>query len=258
MVIALPCAFRRGGKAEQLFGVFGDDVAFEVDHIAADALGQRRLLVGVRDGRDGQARLGHARNGEADAVDGDRALLHDVAQDVGIRVDGVPDGGIVTLDARNRARRVDVPGDEVPAEAPVGRHRALQVDVASRRERAERGALERLVHDVCREGLGGDARGGQAHAVRGDAVADLHVVKDLWRLDLERGGPRAACDALDGADGLDDAGEHQRTTSLSTSRSSPRRSTLLMRSSRASAGDAKPCPPTGVFACAPPKNLGAR
>ena len=82
-------------------------------------------------------------DGEADAVDGDRALLDDVAQQlgrhadlqVGRRVDDLADG-------------VDVALHEVAAEAVLEADRPLEVDRVARRQVAEVGAGEGLVGDV--------------------------------------------------------------------------------------------------------------
>ena len=76
-------------------------------------------------------------DGEARAVDGDRALLDHVAEDLVGRVD--PDAPCRRPPAstrRTRADAVDVPLDVVPAERLAGPQRGLDVDASTRREAA--------------------------------------------------------------------------------------------------------------------------
>ena len=69
-------------RAEETFDVLGEDVDFEVDGIAGLLGAQRGDGERVRDDGDVErpSSSRRAADGEADAVDGDRALLDDVAQ----------------------------------------------------------------------------------------------------------------------------------------------------------------------------------
>src|SRR5688572_17489839 len=69
---------------EKSFHVLGGDVHLEVHGVAGALVAQRRHLHRVRDHRDTEAVVVHHGDGEADAIDGDRALLHDVAEDAAI------------------------------------------------------------------------------------------------------------------------------------------------------------------------------
>ena len=102
-------------------------------------------------------------DGEARAVDGDRALLDHVAEELGRRVE--PDArpvDVVGLDAAHRPDRVDVALDVVAAERLAGTQRGLDVDARPGRKTPERGARERLGHDVERDPAVRDRDGGEA------------------------------------------------------------------------------------------------
>src|SRR3982751_4845666 len=69
--------------AEKLLHVLGDHVDLEVDRIA-DRLGSEDgQLERGRDQADGERVGGQLHDGQRDAVDGDRALLHDVPGELG-------------------------------------------------------------------------------------------------------------------------------------------------------------------------------
>ena len=78
---------------------------------------------------------------EADAVDGDRPLLDDVARQVAAgsvnRTTSQRSPGVALRDRRGA---VDVALDDVPAEPADGRHGALEVDPVARAQGAEAGA----------------------------------------------------------------------------------------------------------------------
>src|SRR5947209_12869868 len=72
----------------ELLHVFGEDVNLEVDLASGLRLPQRRPLERLRDQRDGEPAVADRADRQRDAVDGDRALLHHVAQQPGVGVDG--------------------------------------------------------------------------------------------------------------------------------------------------------------------------
>src|SRR5207248_1139717 len=152
---------------EQLLDVLADQIDLEV-HVRELALaGERGRDLRVRDDRDLEAAPVDAVDGEADAVDGDRALLDDVAQHVGSGADREVEGLAARAHFIDAADAVDVAGDQVAAQAIAEAHRALEVDLRARFVLAERGALERLG-----AGLDGDAAAlggghGEADAVDG-------------------------------------------------------------------------------------------
>ena len=147
-------------------------------------------------------------DGERDPVDGDRALLDDVCRQAGWEreVDRLPT-------VPGRARRdgggaVDVALDDVAAEPAVGGHRALEVDAVARSERAQAAAGERLGHDVDREAGRVVLGHGEADAVDGDGGAVRRVADDEGSVDAQHGRVGAVLDRRDGAQLLDDSGEH--------------------------------------------------
>ena len=153
---------------------------------------------------------------EARPVDGDRALLDDVAEELGRRVE--PDAAAVALglDAADGADAVDVPLDVVAAERLAGPERRLDVDARARREAAERGARERLGHGVeARSAPSPTGDRGQAAAADRDRVADGRAARRLGRLDLEPHPVAARLERGDAADLAHDPREHARAGSSS-------------------------------------------
>ena len=148
-------------------------------------------------------------------------------------------------------------GHDVPAEAAVGGHGPLQVHPAARAEVGQGGAVQGFVHHVGGKGRGGEGGGGEAHAVHGDAVAQVNVLQDHLGLDLQHGAVAALADALDGSHLFHNAGKHQASTSLSMSRSCPSQVRVGAFRRIAWSGWGKPCPPTGDLAVSPPRSLGA-
>src|SRR5688500_19347014 len=65
--------------AEHALDVLRDDIDLDVDGLGLAQRRERRPLRGVRDDRDLERLRGDRRDGEADAVDRDEALLDDVA-----------------------------------------------------------------------------------------------------------------------------------------------------------------------------------
>src|SRR3954449_10877014 len=64
----------------ELLHVFGEDVNLEVDLASGLRLPQRRPLERLRDQRDGEPVVADLAHRQRHAVDGDRALLHHIAQ----------------------------------------------------------------------------------------------------------------------------------------------------------------------------------
>jgi hypothetical protein len=130
---------------------------------------QRRDRGGVRD--DGhRERVGGGRHdGEADAVDRDRALLHHVAHEV--RRGCAPAGRALVAAPRRRRRRGPAPGGR-----RGGRPAAPNApgSAATRRDSVQAGAGERLLADIGHPPAGALLDQGEAAAVDRDRVAQ-HV-----------------------------------------------------------------------------------
>ena len=137
-------------------------------------------------------------------------LSHDVAQDLGGRGDLDRDRAVGLRRAgADGADRVDVALHEVAAE-PVGEpHRAFEVHAVADRQRADRGAGERLGDGIRGEAPLAQRHHGEAAAVHRDRRAELGVVEHRGGRELQA---RAVLDRLDRAHRaqlLDDPREHQ-------------------------------------------------
>src|SRR3954467_4907556 len=97
----------------ELLHVFGEDVHLEVDGSPLPRRAERRALEGLRDQRDREPVVADLRDGQRDPVDGDRALLHDVAQQRRLGVDADHAGEALLADLAHDAQPVDVTLDDV-------------------------------------------------------------------------------------------------------------------------------------------------
>src|SRR5256885_47575 len=126
---------------QQSLYVFGDHVDFQVDGVSRFLASEAGDLGGVRDDGNGEAIVEQLNHGQAATVDGDRALLDDVAQ----QLLGRPDAQIGSR-RHDLSDAVDVALDDVATEAVVDSHWAFQVDDVTRLQVPEVRALQRLVH----------------------------------------------------------------------------------------------------------------
>ena len=173
------------------------------------AAAQRGAGEGLGDQADGEPVGAGLDDGEADAVHGDRALVDQVAAELGRHrhVDDLP--VLAGRAGGDDADAVDVTLDDVAAE-PGGRgDRALEVDLVARLDAGEAGLVERLLHDVGGPRVAVALGDGQAAAVDGDRVAQPGVREDVLGMDGEPDGITLVLDPGDGAELLDDPGEHQ-------------------------------------------------
>src|SRR2546423_2834870 len=145
-VVALMTASYRGSGSRpgEALDVFRQDVGLEIDRGARLESAKRRLGKRVRNERDREADRVERRDRQRDSVDGDRALLHAVAQDVGRRVDPDPTSVALRLHRTHVADPVDVPLDVVATERLAGANRLLEVHFVAEPLRTR----DRLVADV--------------------------------------------------------------------------------------------------------------
>src|SRR3954453_23206770 len=191
----------------ELLHVLGEDVDLEVDGSPLPRRAERRALEGLRDQRDREPVLADLRDGQRDPVDGDRALLHDVAQQRGLGVDDHDAREALLADLAHDAESVDVALDDVAAETVGGPQRRLEVDPRVRLHAPERRAPQRLVHHVGAEQLAAaHPHGGQADAVDRDGVA-LAQLAGQRRAHGQAHAVAGLVDPVDGAEVLDEAGE---------------------------------------------------
>src|SRR5882724_6609369 len=138
-------------RSHQALDVLGHQVDLQV-HRGARTLDPESGH-GSRVGDQGEleGRVVDPGHGETDTVDGDRALLHHVAEDGVPRRHHHPGGTVGQVDPfGDLADAVDVTLDDVAAE-PVGEADGpLEVHAVPRRQGAETGAAQRLLHGIGR------------------------------------------------------------------------------------------------------------
>ena len=238
-------------EREQALDVLGDDVDLEVHEVAGALVAEGRDLRGVRDDGDGEAVVAAVDDGQADAVDGDRALLDDVAQQAGRR--GTRRSGAASTISPTPSTW---PCTRWPPRRSLEADRALEVHgVAgpqSARGRCGRRSRRRRRPPTSRRRAADD---GEAAAVDRDRVAEL-------RRRRARCGRRCAGGRRRGrrrAELLDDAGEHQAGSSVEIERG--RRRGERPRSggrARRRRWSARPARRTAARASSPPNSAGAR
>src|SRR5439155_61594 len=236
---------------QQSFDVLGHDVDLHVDAPAPALPAERGDGHGVWDHGHGEPVVEWLHDREAAPIDGDRALLHDVADELGGHAHPEVGRGLDDL-----TDGVDVALHEMPADTVCQPQRALEVHGVTRAQVVEVGAREGLVDCVRLPPPRPDLGDGHAAAVDRDRVADLRVLTRQRGVEAEA----AAVARLDPAQLLDYPGEHDSpvTGASSTLRSPPSCSTDSMRPRHTSAIVAAPGPANSGRESSPPDNAGAR
>ena len=107
----------------------------------------------MRDETDGKVRRADRRHGKADAVEGNRALLDNPAQNLCIGGDCHENCISLLAHGSYLPHAVDVPADEMSAHARRRQQRPLQIERCAACQLRERGAPHRLGHHVGRKAL---------------------------------------------------------------------------------------------------------
>ena len=189
--------------------MLGDHVHLEVDPVAGLPAAERGAGEGLGDQAHREAVVPGLHDGEADAVDRDRPLVHQVAGQVGgqAHLDDLPVLAGSTAD--DGADSVHVALDDVAAEPGLRGHRTLEVDPVAGLDTAQARLVERLLHDVGGPRVAVALGDGQAAAVDGDRVAEPGVGQHVLGVDGQPEGVALVLDPGHGAELLDDPGEHQ-------------------------------------------------
>src|SRR6185437_7366269 len=203
------------GTSDELFHVLGDHVDLEV-YLGAGLLdAERGALERLGDEADLEPVVADGGDREADAVDGDGALVHDVPGQARGQADPDDLPVLLGVTADHGAGAVGVPLDEMAAEPVLEADRALQVDLGAGGDGLKAGVPEGLPHHVGgkaeRGGPGADERGdGQTDAAHADRVAGPGVLRHYLAADMDTGEIAEMLDRLDLAEVLHDAGEQPR------------------------------------------------
>jgi hypothetical protein len=192
-------AFGSDVAGEQPLDVLRQHVDLDV-HVVAGLLGaQRRDRGGVRDDGDRERVDGGGHDGETDAVDRDRSLLHHVPHEC----DGDADAQIGHW-LQHLPDAVDVTLHQVAAEAIGQPYRTLQVQRRPDCDAVQAGACERLVAHVGFPPVGALLDDRQAATVDRDRVAEVCVLEH----DRGRDPYARSVQRLDAADLFHDSCEH--------------------------------------------------
>src|SRR5215469_3732844 len=167
---------RCAARVEQAFDVFREDVDFDVDGVVGDHC----VDIGVRVGEGDDGDVGDAfvavpaSDGKADAVDGDGAFFRDIAAQILREANGEPPIFAFRDEARDTADSVDVTLYEMPADAGCCGERTFEIYVLASFFFAEGGSTQRFAGKIGGAGMRVAFYDGEAAAVDGDAVAELH------------------------------------------------------------------------------------
>src|ERR1035437_214109 len=157
-----------------LLDIFSDYIAFKIYRIAGSTFAQIGVRVGIGDDGDLRDAIFPARDGEADAVDGDRAFADDIAGEIFRDFDGQPPAVAFALQFGDPADRVNVAENEVTAEFFSGGERLLEVDERAGfqgvRCCAEGSLSDRFSGEIGGKTFCGEGNHGEAAAVYRDAL----------------------------------------------------------------------------------------
>lgn len=159
--------------------VLSEDVKFDVYARAYLDVAEVGVLEGVRNDGDLERVGSGVAHGERHAIDGDRALVDgDISAAAHLLVGGIAEAEVPAAvgigDIVAHGGGVHMPLDDVPVQAPVHHHGALEVDQVAGLQGSEVGARDGLgnSHHVVGRGSGVDGDHGEAHAIVSDRLVD--------------------------------------------------------------------------------------
>ncbi len=165
------------------------------------------VFPGVRSDPEHAPREPEFRDGEGNAIDGQRAFVH--AQEVDVRRQGNPDNVILAAGFQpgDPAGGIHMALHEVPAESVAHHHRALEVDARPGTEFAQRGDPQRRASrsndaPARRQRIDGETAAVDGHGVAGLEFGGERQIEGQPRL-LARGFQRD-----NGANGFNESCEH--------------------------------------------------
>src|SRR5690606_551619 len=203
------CGFGGFVAEQQTLDITRQHVNLQVDPPPGAIVSHDGFHQGVR--HDGQLELRAVDrvHRQAGAIYGDRALVGDVLGQLARRANLELHGAGIVLAGHHLADTIDVAADQMAAQAAGRRQGLFQVDRAAGLQVDETGACQCLATDIGPKAVAGQFHGGQAHAVDGDAVAEL----DVAQVQLAGGhiNPHITAlgrDRANAADGFDYSCEH--------------------------------------------------
>ena len=113
---------------EQFFYIFSNNIGLKIDQIPRFAFAEDGYLGSMRNDGNRKGCLVCFGYGQADAVDGNRTLFHDIAQDGRGSCNGILDCVVILLNVCNGPRAVHMTGYDVSAKSSVCRHCTFQID----------------------------------------------------------------------------------------------------------------------------------
>ena len=174
-------AYRRILQLLQAGDVFAEDVEFQVDDGAHTDVAEVGVLEGVGDDGHLEGVAGGVADGEADAIDGDGALVDGEVALLGhLAVFGIFEGevgGAVSIVHRNTTGRfIHMALNDMSVETAVHQHGAFYIHFIADLQQTEVRAVEGLLHGGDRIGTILDGDDGEADAIMGDALIDFQFV----------------------------------------------------------------------------------
>src|SRR5512135_1379838 len=157
-------------RLQQAFDIFCEDVALDVYGIAHFQGRQIRVLVREWNNGGFDDAVVPARNGQAYAVERDRALHRDVTRKFAGHLDAEPPVCAFRFEARDAADSVHVALHEMAAEFFHRSQWPLEIDARAGLHFAEAGAAQRLAGKIGGESFVRDIDRRQAAAVYGDTA----------------------------------------------------------------------------------------
>src|SRR3569833_3343586 len=206
---------RRGLAEQQALEITRDEIDLDVHRVTHRETAEVGLLQRVRHEIHLEARAVHRVHGETHPVHADRPLVRVVFRvwrGLGVRVLlRIADLGA----RRERGDAVDVAAHEVAAERRAGGEGLFEVHRIARVRRPQGGATQGLGRAACAEAVIGDRHRSETDTIDGDAVTEARAAHiELAGVNADAHIAAAALQRGDMTHGLDDAGEHELTRSL--------------------------------------------
>ena len=141
--------FARDSRWREIaLNIFSQNVGFQIDGIAGNAIADIGVFVGVGNHRNFGDAIVPARNGQADAIDGDGAFGNDVARQVRWNFDSVDPTVAVRREVRNAAGAIHVTENKMAAEFFSGGKWLFEIYARASFQRCERSLGDRLAGKI--------------------------------------------------------------------------------------------------------------